>query len=256
MLTEQQLLHWDTFGFVVLRQLFSPKEMNAIIEDADEVFDEHRGGQSFDGSKTEAVLWFMEQRQSLTSLAVDDRIYVPIGQLLGTDFIWAVSAGHLYVGDTEWHGDRENSNIPRHVKVVMYTQPLTKDSGCLRFIPGSHKPDYQKRLQPLLAKNGGVSEMPFGVSGPDVPAYSIETEPGDIVMFSEHVWHGAFGGQPGRLQIGWVYSVNPSTPEDVASLKKIHPDLIAMYHPHESFLNSNDPRIRNMTAPLVELGLA
>ena len=256
MLTEQQLRHWDTFGFVVLRQIFSPEEMHTFSKEFDDIFDRDLGGRPFEGKETQAVLWFMEQEPALTSLAVDDRIYGPVGQLLGPDFIWAVSAGHRYVGDTDMHGDQERSKIPRHVKVVMYTEPLTAGTGAIRFIPGSHKPDYQERLSPLLSQYDHVSVTPFEVAGADVPAYAVETQPGDVVMFSEHVWHGAYGGLPGRRQIGWVYSVNPNTPEDVAFLRRIHPDLIAMYHPHESFLTSDDPRIRNMVAPLVELGLA
>ena len=34
-LTPQQLAHFDTFGFIVLRQLFAPDEMKEIIREFD-----------------------------------------------------------------------------------------------------------------------------------------------------------------------------------------------------------------------------
>ena len=49
---------------------------------------------------------------------------------------------------------------------------------------------------------------------------------------------------------------NPATEEKVAELRRYHAGLIAMYHPHQSFLESDNPRIRGMVAPLVEMGLA
>lgn len=52
MLDEGQLRFWDTFGFVVLRKLFSPEEMAVFAREADEVFDEDRGGRPFEGVET------------------------------------------------------------------------------------------------------------------------------------------------------------------------------------------------------------
>jgi len=227
-----------------------------FAREADEVFDENRGSRPFEGVETQALLWFMEQRPAMADITVDDRVCGPVGQFLGPDFLWSNSAGHRYVGDTAMHGDQAQSNIPRHVKVVMYTEPLTRETGCLRFIPGSHKPEYQERLKPLMSQCDHPDSAPFGVPGRDVPTYPVETQPGDIVMFSEHVWHGAFGGGSGRRQIGWVYGANPATEEELAALRRFHTGVIAMFHPHESFLKSEDPRVRRMVQPLVELGLA
>ena len=103
MLTEEQAAHFRTFGFLVRRALFSSEEMKAIERDFDEVMAEERNGEPFTGEKSQTVLWFLEHRPSLTSLAEDDRIYNAVEQLLGPDFLWVLSDGNMYVGDTQWH---------------------------------------------------------------------------------------------------------------------------------------------------------
>ena len=49
MLTPKQKEHFDVFGFLCLRQAFSPDEMAEITQAADQVWREDRGGQPDDG---------------------------------------------------------------------------------------------------------------------------------------------------------------------------------------------------------------
>jgi hypothetical protein len=75
MLTTQQLVHFETFGFVVLRQAFSADEMAAISRDFDEVLAEDRRGIAFPGDKRQAFIGFVEQRPTLTALVECDVVY-------------------------------------------------------------------------------------------------------------------------------------------------------------------------------------
>ena len=108
MLTTEQTSHFETFGFLLMR----------------------------------AVFGFIEKRPLLRRLAEDDRIYEPIQQLLGPGFAWIGSAGNLYVGDTGWHPDCRDLEYGK-IKVIFYLDPVGKDTGCLRVIPGSHRPPDQ-----------------------------------------------------------------------------------------------------------------
>ena len=45
MLTPGQIAHFETFGFLVLRQLFTPEEAAIIKKEAEGIFDEARGRQ-------------------------------------------------------------------------------------------------------------------------------------------------------------------------------------------------------------------
>ena len=49
MLTPEQIDHFETFGFLVLRQLFTPEEAAIMKREAIEIFDEVRGGKPFTG---------------------------------------------------------------------------------------------------------------------------------------------------------------------------------------------------------------
>lgn len=134
MLTDAQVAHFQTFGFLVLRNAFSSAEMDVIRDHFDEVMTANRDGTPFDGAKTQTVLWFAEQNPELARLAEDDRIYGPVGQLLGEDFIWVLSDGNLYVDDTQWHGgsgqsEERSTALSKHIKVAIYPDALTARLG-------------------------------------------------------------------------------------------------------------------------------
>ena len=47
MLTPGQIAHFETFGFLVLRQLFTRDETTAIKQEATEIFQEDKEGRPF-----------------------------------------------------------------------------------------------------------------------------------------------------------------------------------------------------------------
>ena len=69
-----------------------------------------------------------------------------------------------------------------HIKIAFYLDTLTRDTGALRLIPGSHLlgDSYADALNPVTA----ASRLPdfdtkeAGISGRDVPAVAIETVEG------------------------------------------------------------------------------
>ena len=75
MLTAEQIAHYEVFGFVVLKHLFTVDEVAIMKREAEEIFEEARGGRSFAGDQTEYVQPFFERRPFLFSLLDDDRIY-------------------------------------------------------------------------------------------------------------------------------------------------------------------------------------
>ena len=134
MITEEQIAYFQTFGFLVLRQAFQPDEMDAISQKFDELLDKERGGQPFPGESRQSLYGIAEITPLLTDLVEDDRIYKTVESLLGEGFTWLCSEGNLYVGDTDWHPDGTRLEY-RPMKVSLYLDPLTKETGCLRVIP-------------------------------------------------------------------------------------------------------------------------
>ncbi|MCM5681582.1 phytanoyl-CoA dioxygenase family protein [Schlegelella sp. S2-27] len=63
------------------------------------------------------------------------------------------------------------------------------EGGALRVLPGSHHPGFQEALRGLGAE---------GEKTADLPAHVIVSEPGDLILLDEHLFHASFGGQTRR----------------------------------------------------------
>ena len=98
MLSPEQKAHFDTFGFLILRQAFSPDEIEKITCEAENIWEEHRKislskdeGSTLDEFVEQRPLLknplvdggitldqFIEQRPQLMNLLDDDRIHETI----------------------------------------------------------------------------------------------------------------------------------------------------------------------------------
>ena len=263
MLTKEQIAHFETFGFVIRRQCFSAGEMEEISGAFDDVLTEDRQGRPFDGAARQAVLGFIEKRPLLSGLVEDDRIYQPLEQLLGPGFVWIGSDGNLYVGDTGWHPDGSVLDYGR-IKVALYLDPVTKDTGCLRVVPGSHRMPLHGALDPLKGQRRDPDHQPFGTDGSGLPCFPLESEPGDVVFFNQNLWHAAFGGRTGRRMFTMNFGAQPNKDAHIEYLKRQYEGNLRhvenMQHTQsgriyeDAFLYSDSPRIQGMVGKLVELG--
>jgi len=252
-LTPEQVLHFETFGFVILRQVFDAEEVSIIRKEVDEIFEEDRnGGPPTD--TTQYVQPFFERKPYLSTLVDDDRIYEIGVDLVGPDFILVQTEGRSRAGDTPWHGGVENRQYPRTIKINFYFGELTKETGALRFVPGSHKASYPDLFEVLRGNNGDPDFRPFGIKSAEIPCYAAESRPGDLVIFTENTLHSSFGGDPGRQQNAINFMENPKTDEQVEWVKSLYESWKYGLRPAESYINSDRPRIRRMVSRLVEWG--
>ena len=254
MLTGEQKRFFKTFGFLILRQVFTAAEINQIRRESDRILRENRLDKPFSGTRRQAMIPFFEHSPALLWVLEDDRIYHLGTDLLGPGFILNATEGNLHVGDTQWHGGAPEPEVVGHIKIAFYLEPTTKESGALRLIPGSNYPEIRHHLQPLIAQQDDPHIQPLGVAGTEIPAYVFESEPGDIGIFSEHTWHAAFGGAPGRSQHAINFMANPTTDEQVAHICKLYKKMLYSLHPPEVLVNSNRPRLRGLVEKLVGLG--
>ena len=96
-------------------------------------------GKPHEGKARSCIVPFIDQTARLCALLDDARILGIATSLLGDDFNYMGSDGNYYVGDTGWHSDGWHSNFT-HIKIALYLDPLTRDTGAIRVIPGSHLP--------------------------------------------------------------------------------------------------------------------
>jgi len=253
-LTAGQIAHFETFGFVVLRQLFTPEEMATIKRESDEIFDEVRGGAPFAGEERQAVQPFFERRPFLAGLAADDRIYGIGEDLLGPDFVLDGTEGNLHVGETAWHGSAPRKGYVLETKITFYPEPVTRETGCLRVVPGSHRPMSPDPYAPLRDLKRDSDFRPFGMRPSEIPSYAIESQPGDVLVFTENLLHASFGGHAGRHQHAISFFRNPQTEEELAYVRHMYDIANYSFRPSTSYINNESPRIRRMVSRLVEWG--
>ena len=199
-LTEQQIRYFETFGFLQFPGLMADK-IDRIIENFERVWKEHddKMATASDGDKMRSMIHaFVGQNEYLSALLDDARIAGIAASLLGDDFNYRASDGNLYVGDTNWHSDGYVDRKYMSMKMAFYLDPVTRDTGCLRVIPGSHHVgdsfgDALERMKDYSRPEQGLEEL-WGVAGADVPAFALEVEPGDLVLFNHSTKHSSFGG--------------------------------------------------------------
>lgn len=196
-LTDQQLAFFDTFGYLSFPGLMADR-IDEIIHDFEALWASRGGGhhgRPHDGKARSCIAQFIDLHERLSTLLDDPRIVGIAKSLLRDDFNYMGSDGNYYAGDTGWHSDGQHPE-QLHIKIAFYLDPLTRDTGCLRVIPGSHRigDRYADALQQQVRK----SQELWGVDGRDLPAVALETQPGDLVCFNHNTKHAAFGGSPRR----------------------------------------------------------
>ena len=202
--TDQQMAFFNTFGFLYFPGLLADC-VDKIIDEFEAVWTTHGGGHHgklHDGQNRSCILPFPDQSEYLSSLLDDPRIHDIAASICGDDFNYTSGDGNFYAGDTNWHSDGYDGKRILSIKIAFYLDPLTRDAGALRVIPGSHRVDnaYADALQRDIRESGTI----WGLPGHEVPALILETTPGDIVVFNHNLKHAAFGGSERRR----MYTMN------------------------------------------------
>jgi hypothetical protein len=186
-------------------------------------------------------------------MLVDDRIFGTVEELLGPGFIWNGSEGNLsFDADHHWHTDRPDDPHATTYSFHLYLDKVRADTGSIRVIPGSHRPPLYDDLLPLIEQAADTSMKVYGISPTDMPGVVIDSDPGDIVFFTQKIYHGVYGKQPGRRYLKLRFVVWPETDEQIVSLMR-YGNRGRIYRPDDAFVNSDNPRIRAMIDPLLEL---
>jgi hypothetical protein len=196
-LTAADKAAFDTFGFLSFPGLLTHR-ISGIIDAFEGVWSERGGGHAgkpHEGKARSCIVPFIDQSEVLSGLLEDPAVDAILTGLLGDDYNYMGSDGNYYVGDTAWHSDGW-SKTTRFLKMAFYLDPLTRDTGALRVIPGSHRPgtEYSDRLQTQIHD----SKKHWNMEGRQVPAVALETRPGDIAVFNHNTKHASFGGSTVR----------------------------------------------------------
>jgi hypothetical protein len=214
MLSNEQYQHFQTFGFIVLRQFFTLDEVSTLRAEFEKGLDLAYRHRPFDGSERHWVSQMGPETPFYAHLLEDQRFWSITAQLYGEDAFATGTDANRYVGNTGWHPDHHVD--PKEdcygVKYAFYLDPVGPDTGALRLIPGSHR----NPLHDDLREN--LKSMDLGIE--EIPSYVCTCEPVDVVAFDMRCWHASSGGSEGRRMSTCCYYKNPKTPEEAAAARK------------------------------------
>ncbi|MDR3708842.1 MAG: phytanoyl-CoA dioxygenase family protein [Capsulimonadaceae bacterium] len=196
-LTDQQVRFYNTFGYLEFRQLFTVAEIAEFATAFDEAMNSTGKDVGVPGQVRRLLDAPIEHSRVTCALLDDERVTSIASALLGKDFNYAGGDGTLDAGDTSWHID---GNWGEHfaAKMIFFLDPVRRDTGCLRIVPGSHRPDHHIRAYRL---DPNRSEQQFGIDPRDFPGnVPLEADPGDVIIFNHDLFHALFGGNAHRRE--------------------------------------------------------
>ena len=206
-------------GYVIVRGMFGPEEIAEIGRAIDEVHEEaiahgrsFRHGNLFyniapDDSGTPLVRmaqWISYHQPALNAVRLDPRFAAILEPLLGRDLKQIINQIHWKTpgakGDFAWHQDARfrlpavayRNLATSYVQTGLAIDPHTTDSGCMKFIRGSHTRgdlDLDTQAEVLGRSMSDAVLEGAGLSPDDL--VEVILEPGDLAFWSPYLVHGS-----------------------------------------------------------------
>jgi ectoine hydroxylase-related dioxygenase (phytanoyl-CoA dioxygenase family) len=203
-------------GYAIIPGLFSAEEVREIAAAADQVHAEGmRHGRSFrhgnlfynvagDPPQVRMVQWPSYHQPVLNGIRLERRMAQLLAPLIGADLKQIINQIHWKEpgGPSEfaWHQDsqfREPAHAYRnladaYVQTGLAIDPHTPESGCMRFIPGSHRNGDLKLDTPREVLGVAMDDSVLRSAGLD-PGDAVEVvlAPGDVALWSPFLVHGS-----------------------------------------------------------------
>jgi ectoine hydroxylase-related dioxygenase (phytanoyl-CoA dioxygenase family) len=206
-------------GYAIVRGVFTAREVEDVAAAIDRVREEgERHGRSFrhgnlfynvaagaDGSPTvRMVQWPSYHEPVLNAVRLDPRVAALLQPLVGCDLKQIINQIHWKApgsaGDFAWHQDcrfRQPGwayrNLARaYVQTGLAIDPHTPQSGCMRFIPGSHRRgDLEMEGSAEVLGNPLTDAALNAVGLAAGEAVDVLLEPGDLALWSPYLVHGS-----------------------------------------------------------------
>lgn len=204
--TAEQMARWkrffDGFGYVHVPGLLAD-DIDWITETLEEVFEEAGVSALHDGTRRSSCPLPLERSGRLSRLIDLAPMDALLRALVGEDYVYLGSGADFYVGGGMWHPD--GTYPPGYVKVAMYLEPLTRQTGALRVVPGSHLFGYEGNLD---------TQALWGLTDDEVHCVAPDNTPGDVLAFNPNTLHNSLGGGDRRCMLNFMACRPPTSDEE------------------------------------------
>ena len=217
-LSEQQVNFFRCFGFLRIPRLFAAEEIARIEAGFEEIFNGHEdpgrddvmyikesplhtNARLHEDPRRYIIQNMVERDERLAWLRDDPRMHAVARALVGDSYEPASNEGSLFYCETSWHPDFYKATMDQfHIKASLYLEPLREDSGAIRVLPGSHfhQETYNQKLRWMMFKEANDIEAFFGIPVDELPSYTVDSDPGDLVVWDYRIIHASFRGGPRR----------------------------------------------------------
>jgi hypothetical protein len=176
MLTDNQVDHYQTFGFVVLPSWLDEPQAAELGQELDQALRDGYGDHFSDREASDDVFgrWLpmmSRQRTPISlSLVEDPRFLDAARQLLDGPVLPTFAEGYLLFGEAGFHTDCGTGS--QGVKLVAYLEPLTAATGALQLMAGSQHSDFGAAIAAWDARHRAMDAEGLGASWPPCPARS------------------------------------------------------------------------------------
>lgn len=234
MLTKEQIQFYDENGYIVLHDLFTEEELNAIQEEAVILRSPQRGHPDAnvlekDGETVRAA-WAVEMDSEACARAYRlPRLLGPVRQLLGEDVYLhqsrlnykAAGKGDIF----QWHQDFASwihDGIAKGghrdmLTVLIMLDESTTDNGPLRFVPGSHKKELIDSFYDTTTTSYPLHIVPdhyIDEHFSEIPIVEMTGKPGTVVLFCGNLVHSSKenNSHEGRRNLYFAFNRDDNRP--------------------------------------------
>ena len=263
MLGDVEVGKFRAFGFAVLRGVMSATELEQLNVAYERIMAKAPTFNYFGNSGSKYIKNTHEEDIAVASLCVHPRILEVMNDIWGRPCV--LTNGNdmwLNLDETPWHSDcAVGYHIPS-LQLGVYLDETTAEQGSLRVIPGTHHPEFNRAMFANFGyfeeeSRGRVRLDPSTTPG----AVAIPTQPGDIVMFDNRMYHAAFKRKDGRGRRNLFLNYWPDPQDSIvarAHLIQLAGSAITEKRPYlysKRLLSFRLPAIDAMVERFKELGI-
>jgi len=226
----EQLAQYDEHGYVILRDVLSPSELDGLRTALQPYLDlEVSGRNDFEGERTRRVYSLVGRGAVFERTAEHPLVLGLLNELLCTNYLLTASqAVCLYPGETPQpvHSDDQFVMLPRprralSVSTIWALDDFTAENGGTEIIPGSHGWSDEQVSEAYLAGGSGAHSAKL------IP---VEMAAGSLVLFAGTLLHrgGANRSAAARCAFSHQYCEPWARPQENFTLSIPHERARAM----------------------------